>query len=616
MPPVNTSPATAIDITALPYSNTLDTAGASQEMTLIPACIGTAFMSVWYKYTAPAGKYFIFLGVNVTASTDAGYVPKTQVWVSDGVGGYIHYELGVVSVVEFCEDLSSVPGTGYYFRLPVTPGTTYWFQIVNENGTDVSNGWIDVEGLDPVQTTAPAGSIIISDDSEGFPAAILDKSTGAFLAYPVHPAGEAADSIVGTGYCVQDGETATGVALLDTNLVEYASRDWSPSILNGIKSNLVDAYYVITRAPFPSLATTVDKISAVDASILDTWLLPVAFDVTGCFAVSRDEVYLYAWRRNVANLPILVYNLSTSLAEADLPTGVAGEAFKGAGDGYVDVNGVIITCKELTGGAKTGYIVGYNATTGAEEFRYTVAGSQLINHFCRVSDAPNEVLVWSYASAAQNNARFSNYDLDTGVLGDNPTGVQVTGSSQINTTAGDENSISNSCPVIVSIASIAPPVLTGKLTVAKVTDPDSGLHVFSFTIGPDIEPAFFDLFVDEEQIFDPIPVGVYSVVEDADEDWTPTYLVSNDPNNDNLNVVVGAGEDVVVMVVNQFISSGSGLYVLFLSGPDTGALAPPGTGKTNDDFYSQTGGGTNVQVAIPTPMFKTGFIEDKSGESA
>jgi hypothetical protein len=605
--PTNISPATATDITALDFNETIDTSGAPQELTLVPACAGLAFNSVWWKYTPPVGVHFVFWSANVTALSDVGYNPYSQVWVSDGMGGYTELE---ISGEPYCESLANVPDDPYYFRVPVTAGTTYWFQVVSPSNI-AANGWLEVELLNSVSGAVPIRSIIVNDDEPGFPAAFIDKDTGAFLEYLAeYIAGEFADSIDGVGYAIADNDDGERVVLTDDQFVQYAEQSFAGETVIGIKSNCTDAYFILTSS---GGGRNVHKIDASDASILDSWSLPSDFNSVRGYAVERDGSKLYAWVVNSTAAPTYVYNLDTSTQEANLNAGIAGEQYRGPGDGYIDVNGVLIQFSQLVANPQTGRIIGRNTTTGAEDFSHTITGSRQINHSARVSDSPNKVAIWYYLTQLQQAlAQFTYFDLDTGLPDEDVSDIPVVGTSSGSSGPGDPNAISNSCPLLIAIAPVSPPVATGRIVVGKVTSPDAGAHQFHFTAGGGLSPSSFTLLMDEEQEFNDLAPGTYSIVELPDPDWTPTYFVSNDPNNDNLNIVVAAGDDITVMVLNTFLAQGGGIYVIHLTGPESGNAPPPGSGKTNDDFLQQApGSGINTKVKIPDPFFITAFITDK-----
>jgi len=158
-----------------------------------------------------------------------------------------------------------------------------------------------------------------------------------------------------------------------------------------------------------------------------------------------------------------------------------------------------------------------------------------------------------------------------------------------------------SCPFWVATTGAAPPD-TGTLTVAKLSDPFSGAHIFTVDVLSGLSPAVLSLVSDDPgHTYDPVPVGIYSVVERPDPDWDPVYFVSNDVNNDNLHVSVGVGEDVTVIVLNTFSSPGGGPFELFPPAPNEPDIP-------TDDFPN--GDGTVTKRGIPPPFIITGFIRD------
>lgn len=86
----------------------------------------------------------------------------------------------------------------------------------------------------------------------------------------------------------------------------------------------------------------------------------------------------------------------------------------------------------------------------------------------------------------------------------------------------------------------------------------------------------FTIETEGTEILSVLP-GTYSIVETVTSGWLPSYFVSNDPvDNDNLAVVIGSGELVDVVIVNEASTQFGGLY----------ELVP---GKTNDTVRDQDG---------------------------
>lgn len=156
--------------------------------------------------------------------------------------------------------------------------------------------------------------------------------------------------------------------------------------------------------------------------------------------------------------------------------------------------------------------------------------------------------------------------------------------------------------VTVTIVNTLKSVANAKIFVLKMTDPLNTAFAFSFT-GVGVTPTSWILYSEGVIEFNVAP-GTYSIIEQAYAQFKTTYMIDNDPLNDNLNVVVGANEEVSVGVLNEAFGGG-----LFFPNPTfPGAPYPPGTGQPWDKVPDQNAGTVNTQ--IPTPFAETGFVRD------
>ena len=129
------------------------------------------------------------------------------------------------------------------------------------------------------------------------------------------------------------------------------------------------------------------------------------------------------------------------------------------------------------------------------------------------------------------------------------------------------------------------PYDAGILILKKITSPSLS---YSFTVNIDGNIDHYSTPIQDGDtiIYDPIRADTYSVVEVADSLYSTTYIVDNDPSNDNLNVIIAKDETVTVTITNILIASIPGLY-----------KSVPG--KT-DDYIT----------AIPNPFVETYQIGD------
>jgi hypothetical protein len=114
-----------------------------------------------------------------------------------------------------------------------------------------------------------------------------------------------------------------------------------------------------------------------------------------------------------------------------------------------------------------------------------------------------------------------------------------------------------------------------------------------------VDPQSYVLDDADSQFFDNQDEGtVFAILElnpDTNE-WFVEYFVSNDPTNDNRNVIIEADTDITVLILNTKRSKYSGLYYLV---PD----------KHNDTLLDNDT--TPVDVAIPDPFVDTAMVGDE-----
>lgn len=461
--PANTTPATAIDITTLPYVSELDVTGAPESLTNVPTCVVHAWNAVWYRYTAPdTGQVLLYLRAGKAASSNASYLPVASVWT--GTADALTELTGEGQ--DYCYALSD----GIYFRVPVTAGDTYWLQVVHDGDTTApSAAVLEVKASQPAILDAPVGSIVISDDADGYPAALLDPATGAFLRFAAFPAGEFTDTQPDGSICTQDGALDTAIAFLDATWQVGTQIDYAPDRVNAVKSDQAGAFFVVVRAN----GTGVIRVIKYTSTGTEVWskTLPSDFVGTSVYAVSRDGARIYASKTS-ANQPIWVYNFNTNTQEANLAVGVAGQTFAGVGTGYAAQDGSLLFMKNTSTDC---FVVRYNQTTGAVLQTYNPTTITFGNRFSMGSDAvgAETMMVWGYIRGDTNdNAYFEALAVSDGSSVTECGPISVTGESLFSTEPDAPDCISNSCPVFVLSASllVASPVRLTQLPLEIAYD--------------------------------------------------------------------------------------------------------------------------------------------------
>ncbi len=416
MPPPNLTDATAITITSLPYSVTTDPENNTNEL--------------WYKYTALAGDTPA-IGAHVYG---VGGVYKPQIAVSEGpLASYVDHP----------------DGFGYYatqkaILVPVTAATDYWFRVSGGSGSTYAAGQtFTLRVYNAPSESTPSGSIIVPDDSAGFPASVIDPATGEVLSYLTLPAGEFGDSLPTGEILVDDVQNANDLKLFDNTGTAITTLSGLASGTTRIRSNADDLFYT-------SNGTTLRTIDADGNIGGTTWTLaatPVAL------APSRHNTIAY-YASSGTGAAVRRFDLVGNVAMSDLVAGVASYFIDS--DMFVLADGTILVHYFKTSGGVDHFLRRYN-TDGSTAQTYNF-GTTVINHLAW-SDDDAYIWVWIQASG---QGTFKEMALSDGTFRQNWTKYDfVTGVSEEPATATPvEFSHSFSCPFFLLRAGWATPAVT------------------------------------------------------------------------------------------------------------------------------------------------------------
>ncbi len=119
--PPNGTCATAIDVTGLlPYSISLDTTNAPNELVVSPSCDANGRQkSVWWKITNTASTYQLVI-VQTPSTT---YYPDISAWTGASCGA--------LSQVQCSKD--SYVDNNYYFTFAAAPFQSYWILVLDDD---------------------------------------------------------------------------------------------------------------------------------------------------------------------------------------------------------------------------------------------------------------------------------------------------------------------------------------------------------------------------------------------------------------------------------------------------------------------------------------------------
>lgn len=526
--PSNTTAGTAIDAgTTLPYNvvQQVDDAGTTYE--------------VWYKRTAQAGETWLGLwGFGPLADP---YKPRTRVY-SDA---------GITQILDTGTSFQNRP-----VQFPVTPGTTYYFRFTSNAGNPTpANLTLNIQ-LGP-DTAVPTGSIAVNDDTEGFPLVLVsgvDADDYNVLACidSGFPAGEAADILPGGELLVSDSWN-TRTKLFDADYVELADlaldTDFGFGVIRACHG--LNKFYV---AVDPGGATPIEIYMVSAAGVIDG----TSYTLTGktnvrAIAANNAGTILYFWQAQGApNIAIQRWDLSLDVAMADLVADDA--AFDSSDLLYLD-DDTLIALYHPTNPALDVVVRRFD-TSGVLQNTYNLGPSGYpggtFPRLAQAVDNPNSFWVMTHTpTVSPNTTRFRNIKVSDGsILADIDHVHYETGTYRAAETATPVSrfGVSFSCPFWITRSAIG----GGTLIINKVTDPDPDVDdtSFAFTAGGGLSPGTFNLKNGETRTYTSVAPGTYSIVETADSNYITTYVVSNDPSNDNTNIQVAAGETVTVTVTN------------------------------------------------------------------
>lgn len=573
--PANSTAAGAIDLGTAPDSVVQDLSD------------GTITWDAWYSYTAVADGQLGLWGFGNLVD----FSPSVTVWSPDGV-------------TEFPEADFQVFGTNVPIQIPVETGVTYFFRF-RTNDTNLTEAEITIAfELHDAQGII-LGSIAINDDAPGFPLALLSPDVNNLVRQYINPFadGEAGD-ILDNGVVLVTAVDTLEWILYDATYVEIDRSAGGVTISTALgtvrQCRGTQRFWILL---FVNPNVTVCYIED-DGTIGTAHVLGASTTIrANCIAANNDETILYYGVNAGANIgKIRSYNLLTDTIIGDFAAAISG---------YIISDILILSDDSIVA------VYSNSTTADAKVLRYNAAGTILNTYefgtdhnfpngarprIAYSLDDPNSFWIYEQLASEVGVSKFSEILISDGSV-----------VRSVNHTIFEEGAYTGdpiedpirfghsfSCPFWVATQGDAPPT-TGTLIVIKESIPPSGAHEFIVDVGGGLSPAQLTMVDEDEETYVDVPVGTYSVVEQPDDDWNPTYEVSNDPGNDNLNISVGAGETVTVTITNRAETPGGGVYELTPSGPD-------GPTKPNDDFSN--GDGSVTVRGIPPPFIITGFIRD------
>lgn len=309
----------------------------------------------WYKRTAQAGEQFLSVRGFGDLTT---YQPLTQIYLA---GGVAHVTATDESRRNKPVGFNTVPGTTYFFRF-------------SPNSGNPDPASLTVEVQTPPSAAAPSGSLLILDDTFGYPAVLLDATTGAVLKIVSPFAASEAGAILPSGVSlfVDDDEVTTGVAtvkLYDPALNLLASLPLDVRAQGPVTSNGVDKFFIsnVYNAGLDNGSIHVVTANGVHLGKIAKVTGASSPRVLLGMAVSLDESILYYSRYHLMDGmevgPIKQWDLVNDVALSDFAASISNYKI----------------CREILRLADGTILASYNHISDPDSFviRYDTDGSVL-----------------------------------------------------------------------------------------------------------------------------------------------------------------------------------------------------------------------------------------------
>lgn len=379
--PTNTSAATAIDLGTLPCDVSQDVHDA-----------GTTY-TVWYKFTAPANSRVIGAW-GWAGSAGAAYQPTI----------YPFSDAGFTNVLGIAAQNKPI-------QFPVTAGNQYWLRFTT-NGGNPTPAVLRIRCEVAPVTTISRGNIIVNDDTEGFPLAVLDHTADYSVINFVNgmPAGEAGDIIhaLPIRMILSDEFTVPEFVLLDENFAVLAHIPY----LNGgnpkVRANQVTQQFYIGNEG--SGATNAQFRTCSRAGVLGGVVTLTHGLGMDALAPNISDTILYFSQQ--INAPIRRWDIVGGSMMSDFVAAVAGYVTPDIL--VLNDDTVIISFWNLT--TQDFYIKHYS-TAGAELHTYSLgsAWNSTLPRLAHALDNPDSFWVFTHPTSANGSSQFLNIRVSDGV---------------------------------------------------------------------------------------------------------------------------------------------------------------------------------------------------------
>ncbi len=561
--PINIDAANAIDLGVFPVTIVQDVLDSGITYT------------VWYKFTAASG---VNLAGIFGFGDLVGYKPFINVWT------------GTPGLLTIWPSPAQATTQNKPIQFPVTVGTVYYLELVANGNFTPSN--LTLNGQYLTNTTAPVGSILINDDTDGFGLILLSSTIDYTVLRHVYPfpAGEEGDVLQTTGrYLFTDG--FLDLIKLYENDLSFITNVTPPWIEGSLIRSCQGAgkFYIGS----PGIGGLTAKIVSVsNTGVLGGTVFDIGASMTN-FCVKDDEtIVYYTGVGGSLNSNIKRWDMTLNIAMSDLVADVGGNYF--ITDLLYLSDDTIIACYRSSSAPNDTFVRRYDALTGATLNTYMLGtNTSTVPRLAYAIDNPLSFWILTHPLGTGTSV-IKNIRCSDGVVLTTRTSMEF----EVGVYQGTETSTptsrfgnSFSCPLVITRVEIGA-VLTGTIIINKIAG--GSAQVFQFNAGGGLAPASFQLMDGQNQTYNNVPVGVYSIEEIVPVGWIVGYVVSDGSPISALNL--SAGEVIIVNVTNTLLPNEfSGIY----------KLVP---GKRQDTLWTDVDAGTERDVKIPNPFIRTGFI--------
>lgn len=357
----------------------------------------------------------------------------------------------------------SITGLNVPIQFPVTAGDTYYLRVAPNSGNPTpANLTLTLRAAST--NGVSVGTILINDDTAGFPMAALSATTGSVSQFfAPFPAGEGG-SIVADGTTIWEDISASNHVKIFTPQLSLAATvtvTWGSAHSLVASSNKSDQFYVGDPGGGGTHAKvgTVSKAGALGATVYDLG----AGGLTG-MAPSNDETILYYGGKSGSISPVSRWDLINNVALSDL---VAILGTYQVGDMLVLGDGTVLVLYHETGSTIVKHYSAAGATLNTYDFGSANAGS--VARLAAALDDP--VSFWIWLHLASGNNQIINTRISTGAAIatlEQPSFENGTFQGTATATPTAFFGASQSCPFVIARAAVAPPSTTTTYPVRRL----------------------------------------------------------------------------------------------------------------------------------------------------